>query len=163
MNKKCPTCHKPRTEWEDKITRRTYCSNRCRTHFRKPLRPGIRARIFERDNNKCRYCEEFADCVDHVVPVTHRGSNKESNLVACCTPCNMLAGTNLFKSFDEKKKWILSQWKERGIESTTFRSRYLKPKTIAKRRKSEFKEEYNLDRSDWRTWVYGGLKRLTSR
>lgn len=50
----------------------------------------LRAKVLQRDNHTCFYCEEQAErmCVDHVIPLSRGGTNEEDNLVACCIPCN---------------------------------------------------------------------------
>ncbi|MEX1254101.1 MAG: HNH endonuclease [Dehalococcoidia bacterium] len=48
----------------------------------------LRAHIIERDGGVCNYCGGGATTADHVVAVAHGGTDDESNLVACCEPCN---------------------------------------------------------------------------
>lgn len=50
----------------------------------------LRNYILERDDYTCRYCGERPErmCADHVAPLSRGGSNDETNLVACCLPCN---------------------------------------------------------------------------
>lgn len=48
----------------------------------------VRARILVRDECLCRYCGDWADTVDHVLPIVRGGSNEDDNLVACCRYCN---------------------------------------------------------------------------
>ncbi len=46
--------------------------------------------------NQCFYCATPIDMtshLDHIVPVYYGGSNRSSNLVACCRPCNMYKAT----------------------------------------------------------------------
>jgi len=47
-----------------------------------------RKRIFERDGGHCVYCGAPAEVVDHVLNRARGGSDDDSNLVACCRPCN---------------------------------------------------------------------------
>lgn len=53
---------------------------------------GLRMRILHRDGFKCQYCgAEAPDVrleVDHVIPRSKGGSNRPSNLVTACAPCN---------------------------------------------------------------------------
>jgi hypothetical protein len=52
----------------------------------------LRYEILRRDNHACRYCGMSAPdvklTVDHVVPVALGGTDKPSNLVTACEPCN---------------------------------------------------------------------------
>lgn len=64
----------------------------------------LRWRILQRDEFTCRYCgiegkEAVKWCVDHIVPLSRGGTNDESNLVACCSPCN-----------SSKSDRLLSEW-----------------------------------------------------
>ena len=52
----------------------------------------IRRAILERDSHTCRYCGEWANHVDHVIPVSQGGTGKKSNLVAACATCNFTKG-----------------------------------------------------------------------
>lgn len=52
----------------------------------------VRARILVRDECLCRYCGDYADTVDHVLPIVRGGSNDDANLVACCRYCNTSKG-----------------------------------------------------------------------
>lgn len=63
----------------------------------------------------CGYCfEEWADCYDHILPVSHGGTNKKSNLYPACRRCNSLVGAHEFKSLDEKRDYIREKLKERN-------------------------------------------------
>lgn len=68
---------------------------------------AVRRRVFDRDGWRCRYCGgldalvpaghsgryiEGGWSVDHVIPRSRGGSDKTSNLVTCCHPCNMRKG-----------------------------------------------------------------------
>lgn len=77
---------------------------RCPQHQRAP-RPGrpmptdwpaTRARIIRRDGAVCQLklqgCVGKATSVDHVIPTSRGGSDDDSNLVACCWPCNRRKG-----------------------------------------------------------------------
>ncbi len=58
-----------------------------------------RTAVFERDHHTCQYCrtpfhtlpwEQWT--VDHVIPRSRGGSNRVTNLVACCQECNLRKG-----------------------------------------------------------------------
>lgn len=54
------------------------------------------ASILKRDGHKCTYCGSTEKLTaDHVVPLTRGGTNDESNLTACCIPCNSKKGNKL--------------------------------------------------------------------
>lgn len=57
----------------------------------------IRARILARDEVTCQYCgaTDLPMDVDHVVPLTRGGSNKDDNLVTACYSCNRSKGNKL--------------------------------------------------------------------
>lgn len=37
----------------------------------------------------CTYCGDYAEAVDHIIPVSRGGTNDRENLTAACTRCNM--------------------------------------------------------------------------
>ena len=58
---------------------------------RKEISPKKRFNILERDNFSCVYCGKTGDKleIDHIIPQSLGGTNSESNLVACCSACNL--------------------------------------------------------------------------
>jgi hypothetical protein len=48
----------------------------------------IRRMIFERDKNRCFYCGEYGDTLDHIVPISSGGITSFKNCVVCCLTCN---------------------------------------------------------------------------
>ena len=83
-----------------------------------PVNHAEGRKILERDDYVCKYCgldgrASFENAlmmrVDFVVPRARRGKKEPGNLVACCTPCNTIKGTRVYKSFDEAKAYVLSQ------------------------------------------------------
>lgn len=67
----------------------------------------LRASILERDQHICQYCGANATQADHIIPRNSGGADADHNLVACCAPCNRVVGGRVFKTFDEKKWWLL--------------------------------------------------------
>jgi 5-methylcytosine-specific restriction enzyme A len=61
---------------------------------RKGVKPSKRRKVFERDGYKCRSCERTGDesnplTIDHVVPLSHGGTNEQRNLQTLCLSCNL--------------------------------------------------------------------------
>jgi 5-methylcytosine-specific restriction endonuclease McrA len=48
-----------------------------------------RRAIFARDDNRCQYCGEHADSIDHVFPRSRGGPHTWENVAAACKPCNL--------------------------------------------------------------------------
>src|ERR1700747_3286 len=72
--------------------------------------------ILERDDYRCQYCgldgrASFESAlvmrVDFVVPRAKKGKKDPANLVACCSPCNTIKGTRVYKSFEDAKEYEL--------------------------------------------------------
>lgn len=58
----------------------------------KPIKLN-RKRIFKRDNNECVYCGSKRNLtIDHIMPRSRGGKNTWSNLVTCCSNCNLKKG-----------------------------------------------------------------------
>lgn len=63
-----------------------------------PPNSTVRARIYQRDSYTCVYCgrnmasDIRSRCVDHVIPYSQRGTNREKNLVTACKKCNAAKG-----------------------------------------------------------------------
>ncbi len=78
---------------------------------RKPMTPQQRARILQENNYRCAYCGDPANCVDHIVPYAYDPHNKDKNLVAACSICNAIAGSQIFENFIAKQSYILEERK----------------------------------------------------
>ena len=76
------------------------------------LTVGILKEIFNKTKGKCTYCKtkitlmDFS--LDHKIPRVSGGTNKKSNLVACCLWCNKKKNTLSVKEFMKKLK-VLTQ------------------------------------------------------
>jgi 5-methylcytosine-specific restriction enzyme A len=58
------------------------------------IKPSKRRKVFERDGHRCRMCgavggDENPLTIDHVVPLSHGGTNEQRNLQSLCLTCNM--------------------------------------------------------------------------
>lgn len=86
--------------------------------WRRSISKRIKQDIYERDEYICQYCGRWcyesyvsdpdAVVVDHIIPVSYGGSNKEYNLITSCRECNSLKSNMIFGSFEEARKYILS-------------------------------------------------------
>lgn len=60
--------------------------------------PKVKARILERDGNKCIKCRTSKWLeLHHIVPVYRGGTNDESNLITMCSLCHHFAPENPLK------------------------------------------------------------------
>jgi hypothetical protein len=75
-------------------------------YARDPKFAAIKARILKRDDFLCRYCTDWADTVDHVLPHSFGGTDHDDNLVAACRFCNHKASDKVFDSFEHKHAWL---------------------------------------------------------
>jgi 5-methylcytosine-specific restriction endonuclease McrA len=86
--------------------RRTY--SRVRGSYGRINQPlSIRAQVFERDGETCRYCGaaltwQTYEC-DHVHPVSKGGSSDLKNLAAACEPCNRSKGAKPLKEWSGQR------------------------------------------------------------
>lgn len=81
--------------------------------MRRPIKPHVRFRIFERDGFACRYCGRSAPDVvlhvDHVHPVSRGGTDHPDNLCTACSACNAgKAGEPLGMLVDDQRCHALS-------------------------------------------------------
>lgn len=70
-----------------------------------------RERILSEYNYLCVYCGDAASEVDHILPYSYKINNSDSNLVASCKICNLIAGSKIFDNFSLKKSYILGERK----------------------------------------------------
>ena len=68
------------------------------------IRPAKRLAIYLRDGLACCYCGQAVEdgvklTLDHLRPYTSGGTNKETNLVTCCSFCNSSRGSRSWKAF----------------------------------------------------------------
>ena len=59
--------------------------------------PLTRRSLLLRDGNRCAYCLEIADTIDHVIPRSRGGKHEWTNVVAACRRHNMQKGDRLLE------------------------------------------------------------------
>jgi 5-methylcytosine-specific restriction endonuclease McrA len=57
--------------------------------------PISRRGVFLRDEDRCQYCGDRAETLDHVVPRSRGGLHIWENVVAACRPCNVTKADRL--------------------------------------------------------------------
>lgn len=68
---------------------------------------ATRARVLDRDGHICGYCGRDATTVDHITAKANGGSDDESNLIACCRPCNSVKGAKtMIRVTYVNKEWL---------------------------------------------------------
>jgi 5-methylcytosine-specific restriction endonuclease McrA len=74
-------------------------------------------KCYIRDKYTCQYCDYSIGLdptfrplhIDHLLPWSASGSNKLDNLVVACQQCNCIASDKIFRSFGEKKAYVLDK------------------------------------------------------
>lgn len=79
------------------------------------LTPERKEKILLKYDYVCMYCFGKAEQVDHIIPWAYLHNDSEDNLVASCWLCNIVAGSNVFESFNEKKEFI-QKWRYHWIK-----------------------------------------------
>lgn len=64
---------------------------------------------WQRQRRRCAYCSSPADTVDHVIPLSRGGDNREGNLAPSCRRCNSSKGSRL-----------LVEWRARRAAQPSF-------------------------------------------
>ena len=75
-----------------------------KNHGQHWIRDARRLAIYLRDGLACCYCGATIEdgarlTLDHVTPLSRRGTNKESNLVTACLSCNSSRGNRKVEDF----------------------------------------------------------------
>jgi hypothetical protein len=73
------------------------------------LSKAMKNKILEKYDNECQYCYSAAEVVDHIIPLSYSLDNGEENLIASCWLCNAIAGDRVFRSFGQKRKYIIDR------------------------------------------------------
>ncbi|NBC69827.1 HNH endonuclease [Paenibacillus sacheonensis] len=61
----------------------------------------FRLLVLQRDDYVCRYCGEFGDTIDHVLPKSKGGLSTPANCVCACADCNLKKADSLDYVDDE--------------------------------------------------------------
>lgn len=78
----------------------------------------VRYFVLVRDGWRCVYCRWEADCTDHIIPRGYpESTNLESNLVASCRSCNTAASNRIFKTLDDRKRFVREYRKIRSCRN----------------------------------------------
>ncbi|MES5423718.1 HNH endonuclease [Lacticaseibacillus paracasei] len=66
----------------------------------------VRKRVFERDAYTCVYCGRIGGKleIDHIIPISHGGTNEMANLATACRRCNRQKRDKSVKAFIEWRK-----------------------------------------------------------
>jgi 5-methylcytosine-specific restriction endonuclease McrA len=88
-------------------------------HARIP--PVTRRAVLARDRQRCAYCGEHADTVDHIVPRSRGGVHDWCNVVAACRRHNVEKGDRLLEELGWRLRHVPSApqglwWRWRPIE-----------------------------------------------
>lgn len=68
--------------------------------------------MYRDQDGKCAYCQQemnFNYHIEHVIPLSVGGTNKESNLVLSCPRCNSIAGSLVFSTFTMKQRYLINK------------------------------------------------------
>lgn len=77
----------------------------------------------------CYYCDAPAECIDHTFPVSvlakkvNEPGFKVTNrihysIVPSCNSCNSMLGAKVFKTLEERKRWVTTRRRNRDKEGT---------------------------------------------
>ena len=88
------------------------------------IRQDKRLAIYMRDGHACVYCSTHDKLsLDHVVAVSHGGTNSESNLVTACMPCNTARGNKTVKAFAPEAVARIKQATRKSIKALRIEAR----------------------------------------
>jgi hypothetical protein len=80
----------------------------------------------------CGYCfQRWADCRDHILPKSAGGGSDSNNLYPTCDRCNALLGAKIFGSLDEKREYVRTILKRRGIWNQPEEVLYMRQRVLA--------------------------------
>ena len=92
---------------------------------RKPIGKKKRFEIFKRDSFTCQYCGSKPPVVvleiDHIIPVSKGGENKEDNLITACFSCNRGKSANLITDIKPDVSETLAKVQEREEQLRAYR------------------------------------------
>lgn len=60
----------------------------------------LKVKIFKRDGHKCLICGSCDELtIDHIIPISKGGSNRDNNLMTLCKVCNQKKGDEIYYQF----------------------------------------------------------------
>ncbi|MGW3072754.1 HNH endonuclease [Kitasatospora sp. NPDC001132] len=103
----CAACRKKlaaqhRRKWYAKLdtdTRHTLTQRRRAEEYGVEHAPYSRLEILIRWKNRCAYCGELAQHLDHVVPLSRGGTDTAENMVPACADCNLSKGAKTLEEW----------------------------------------------------------------
>lgn len=66
--------------------------------------------MYDNQEGKCAYCQKelfHKYHIEHIIPLSAGGTNRNSNICLSCPTCNLKASSLVFRSFESKQKYIL--------------------------------------------------------
>jgi len=95
-------------------------------YYSTPEWKELRSNIIHRDGFRCFYCgtTKGALTADHIIPRSKGGPDTPDNLIACCMPCNKIAGSNKFKTLESKAEYVRTKRTEAILKSIPDSKKY---------------------------------------
>lgn len=94
---------------------------------------------FIKEHSICQYCGANAEHIHHLIPISHGGDNRQSNLIPLCMRCH---GKIHKIQFSNKWKEAQKAGIERAKKEGKFKGRQVKELEISKQK--QFKDLYKL-------------------
>lgn len=93
----------------------------------------LRSMVYERDDERCRYCGKPGNTLDHVIPQSKGGMHTLLNLVCACEKCNAGKGSKALEQFFKEDVRRMSVFGEN--RSALKKNSMLIPQVAAEQRK----------------------------
>jgi len=118
------------------------------------LSKKIRFEVFKRDNFKCQYCGSIPPIVilevDHIIPVSKKGSDEIDNLITSCFDCNRGKSNRELTSLPKTTIEKTEELKEKESQYAEYKKVLAK---IKKREKDELDSVDSIYTSYFPGWV----------
>ncbi len=113
--------------------------------IRKPLSKKIRFDVFKRDLFCCQYCGNYPPTVvlevDHIIPVSKKGTNDIDNLITSCFDCNRGKSDNELNVLPQKTVDKIAVLQEKELQ---FKEYHKLVRSIEKRLNGEVELVNNI-------------------